>query len=226
MTQELAGLLSALQFGDSFFPGGGVSLSWGLEALCADAALGPGELAAFVAAQLRLRWAPGEACALVAAWRAAPEPGELFVVDWHVEALTLPREWREGSRRAGAALLQVHGRLGTAGAVDYTRACAAGLACGHLPVVQGLLWRARGLSENSARALSAHGLVTGQVGAALRLGRIGHVQAQEVMLAVRPVLLELLAQAPPPLEEMAGAVPATEIAALRHETQATRLFAN
>ena len=47
------------------------------------------------------------------------------------------------------------------------------LAHGHLPVVQGLVWRASGMAEETCRAISAHTLCTGLVSAALRLGTIG-----------------------------------------------------
>jgi urease accessory protein len=52
-------LLAALQYGDSFFPSGSVSFSWGLDPLCADGKVEtPNDVARFLEGQLRHRWAP------------------------------------------------------------------------------------------------------------------------------------------------------------------------
>jgi urease accessory protein len=219
-------LLASLQNADSFFPGGGIAFSWGLETLIADGLVqGPEEVQAFVQGQLEQRWAVCDRIALVAAYRAQAVT-EIQGVDREIEAMTLALELREGSRRAGASLLAVHERLGTAGALAYRGLVRAGQAHGHLPVVQGFLWRAAGLSEASAQAASAHTFCVGLLGAALRLGIIGHLHGQETLTRLRPSLSALLAQPVPAVEEMYTCAPAAEIAAMRHEVQSSRLFAN
>ena len=182
-------LLATLQNADSFFPGGGIAFSWGLETLITDRQVrGPEELAAFVAGQLEQRWAVCERPALVAAFRAGGEMDRVGVIDRELEALTLAAELREGSRRAGAALLTVHERIGTAGAADYRAAIRAGGALGHLPVVQGVVWRGAGMDEASAQAASAHTFCVALLGAALRLGTIGHLQGQAILLGLRAAI--------------------------------------
>jgi urease accessory protein len=89
-----------------------------------------------------------------------------------------------------------------------------------------LLWQAAGLSEENCRAVSAHTVCTGLVSAALRLGLIGHVDAQKVLLHLRPVVVDLLRLEPAEAEALHAYTPQAEIAALRHEVQDTRLFAN
>jgi urease accessory protein len=64
------------------------------------------------------------------------------------------------------------------------------------------------------------------LGAALRLGAIGHLQAQETLLRMRPIISALLETPALPLEEIYSCAPAAEIAAMRHEVQSSRLFAN
>jgi urease accessory protein len=140
--------------------------------------------------------------------------------------MTLPRELREGATRAGGALLGIHERLGTTGARDYRGWVRAGEAPGHLPVVQGLLLAGVGLDERVASTVSAHALSVGVVSAALRLSVIAHVDAQRILAAVRGLLADLLAA---PVRDVAQATvytPATDVAAMRHETQTVRLFAN
>jgi hypothetical protein len=56
-----------------------------------------------------------------------------------MEAMTLPRELREGSRASGKALLYVHEKMGTPFAGLYRKRIHEGDAFGHLAVIQGLL---------------------------------------------------------------------------------------
>ena len=220
-------LLASLQNADSFFPSGGVSFSWGLETLIADGSVrGAEQVDAYVEGQLRSRWAICDRVALVAAARAAGDIRRLQDIDAELEAMTLSMELREGSKRAGASLLTVHERLGTPGAAQYRAAIRAGNAHGHLPVVQGLLWCGAGLSETAVEAVSAHIFCVGMLGAALRLGSIGHIQGQETLLRMRPVIADLLSVPALPMEEISACAPAAEIAAMRHEVQSARLFAN
>jgi urease accessory protein len=224
---EIQTLLCALQNADSFFPSGSVSFSSGLETLHRDGQVSSAdELAAFVAGQLQHRWASCDMVAMIAAFRADGNLSEVCEVDAIVEATVLASELRDGSKRAGASLLTVHSKLGTDGAAAYRNLIRDAKAFGHLPVVQGMLWRAAGMSEDSCRAVSAHTLCTGLVSAALRLGMIGHLDAQKVLLRVRPLLVELLRLPVADREEMYAYNPATEIAAMRHEVQDARVFAN
>jgi len=224
---DAGALLAALQHGDSFFPSGATAFSWGLETLRADGAVAAADdVERFIAGQLAGRWATLDRPALLAAHRRAAAPDEVAAVDAELEALALARETREGSRRAGAALLGVHERLGTPGAAAYRQRVRAGSAPGHLAIVQGMMWRAAGLGETAAAAASAHALCTGQLGAALRLGLIGHVEAQRILAALRPEICRILAEPPPPVGAWRAFTPAADIAVMRHETATVRLFAN
>jgi urease accessory protein len=219
-------LLASLQNADSFFPGGGIAFSWGLETSLADGQVrGVEAVSAFVRGQLAQRWAVCDRIALVAAYRA-PDVAQLAVIDREIEAMTLAVELREGARRAGASLLAVHERLGTAGATEYRALIRSGAAHGHLPVVQGFIWRSAGLSEASAQAASAHTFCVGLLGAALRLGAIGHIHSQDALTRLRHEIAGVISRPVPALEEMYTCTPAAEIAAMRHEVQSSRLFAN
>jgi urease accessory protein len=222
-----ATLLTALQYADSFFPSGATAFSWGLEALCADRQVtSPDDVRRFLEGQLRHRWATCDRLFLVAAHRAGKELDAIAALDHLLEAMTLPRELREGATRAGSALLGIHERLGTTGASDYRGRVRAGEAPGHLPVVQGLLLAAVGLDQRIAATVSAHALSVSVVSAALRLSVITHVDAQRILAAVRAVLAQLLAEPVPDVAQAAVYAPATDVAAMRHENQTARLFAN
>lgn len=225
--REPRDLLTVLQHADSFFPSGAVSFSWGLEGLRTEGGVvTEADVHAFVAGQLRHRWATADRPALVAAHRAGADLEAVAAVDGELEALGLPRTMREGSRRAGAALLQVHTALGTPQAAGYRDRVAAGRAFAHASVVQGLLWGAIGLDEDAAATMAAHGLSVALLGAALRMGLVGHVACQRILASLGEDIAVLLAEPAPLMRHCRAYTPAAEIAMMRHEASDVRLFAN
>jgi urease accessory protein len=218
-------LLTALQHGDTFFPSGGIAFSWGLETLHADGLLSSAiDIESFLLGQLRHRWATCDRVALVRSYNSADDLDLVAACDDELETLALARELREGSRRAGATLLRVHSQLGTPQADAYRERVRGGGAHGHLAVVQGLLWRGVGMSVDEARVTSAHSLCLGVLGAAIRLGVIGHIDAQKILQSAHAVVDELMAGNLD--DEISSFVPASEIAMMRHEVGQSRLFAN
>lgn len=224
---DLRGGLALLQFGDSFFPTGAASFSWGLETLRADGLVRDASgLDAFIAAQLEHRWANFDRPAVVAAHRSGTGLDAVIEVDRQVEAGTLAREAREGGRRIGAALLKIHADLGTPGAGAYRERVLAGQAPGQMPVVQGLIAAACGLDETAACALSAYGVAVGIVSAAVRMAIVGHVDGQRILALQRERAVRLAEGLLPDAVELHAYTPMTEIAIMRHETGSGRLFAN
>jgi len=216
-----------LQYGDSFFPGGAVAFSWGLEGLLADRAiLGTGDVSRFVRSQLRSRWATADRGVLAAAFLAAEDHDAVARVDWFQEAISLPAGLRRGSRRAGAALLAVHARLATPGIEAYRAGVRQGAAPGHLAVAQGLVYHGVGLDLAEAMTVSAHGLCVSVLGAAIRLGLLGHIEAQSMLAEIRASIVELIERPIPSLGEISSFTPVTDIAIMHHETQPVRLFSN
>jgi urease accessory protein len=226
MTGEAA-FLAALQHGDSFFPSGNFSFSWGLETLVEDGEVeSAADVRRFVEGQLISRWATCDLPALVATYRAADALDEVANVDNKLDILALSREMRDGGRRAGGALLDVHSSLNTPQAGAYRDLVRAGEAPGQLAAVQGLVWRGVEVGEEAACAISAHVICTGFVGVAIRLGVIGHMAAQRILTGIRPVICELLAEPILPFDMASAYMPAAEIAMMRHETGRVRMFTN
>ncbi|MFZ5791012.1 MAG: urease accessory protein UreF [Pseudomonadota bacterium] len=224
---EAGPMLVLLQHGDSFFPTGAASLSWGTETLSQLGRISDaGSAEMFIRGQIRGRWASFDRPALAAAHRAEADLDRVAHVDELVEAQSLVLEMRQGSKRAGAAMLGVHERLGTAGAAAYAARMRAGKAHGHSSAVQGLLWRVVGMAEEEALLLSAHTFCVGLLGAAIRLGIIGHIDAQRSLARLHREIVAVLATACPDLDSMGAFVPEAEIAVMRHEVSTPRLFAN
>lgn len=225
--RDLAQSLALLQLGDSFFPSGATSFSWGLETLRADGFVaGAADVEALIYGQLRHRWASFDRPALIAAFRADGDLDRIATIDREVDAATLAREAREGGRRIGAALLKVHAGIGTPGAADYRDRVLRGAAVGQMTVVHGLVGRATGLDETAVCALSAYGLAVGTVGAALRVGLLGHVDGQAILARMRAVVDEAVALPLPAGDAFHAYTPMAEIAMMRHETGSGRMFAS
>ena len=226
----MSGLLSAmrlLQYGDSFFPSGAVSFSWGLEALVLnDAVAGREGMLRFVLGQLHARWAPFDRAVVAAAHRASGSLDAVARIDERVEILTPAEELRSGSRRMGQAMLSVFERLETPGASDYRDRVRRQDAFGHLTVMQGFLWARIAFSEGEAIALSAHTLCIGLLGAAVRLGALTHIDAQEILTEAGR-LADGLGRGPPPdIDSAATSGIEAEIAVIQHARNPTRMFTN
>jgi urease accessory protein len=222
-----ADLLLVLQHADGLFPSGSFAFSQGLEAVSAlSDGCGPFDFDCFVRTQIRCRWAVGDRVALTRAHRAAPDLKKILALDKEVEASTIAEGFRVGSRRNGMGFLTAHERLSSPGAADYRAKVRKGLAEGHLAVVQGLIWRAIGLDEETAVAVSGYQMVAGLSTAATRLGLLGAIEAQATIGRA----LETIRQAStPPVaddEPLSSFMPITEIALALHGAAGHRLFSN
>ncbi len=226
MSADPGKFLAALQHGDSFFPSGGVAFSLGLEALRDDRRVTDAAgVERMIAEQIAGRWASCDR-AFIAAAHGAADLDSLATIDYRLDAMTLARELREGSRRNGAALLRVHAELGTPRAADYRALVRGDAARGHLPIVQGLVLSGAGLELGEALGIAAHAFTVGLLAAALRLGLIGHVGAQAALKRLHGVITVALSAPLPAPEDAHAFTPLTEIAVMRHETLSGRLFAN
>ncbi|QDP27287.2 urease accessory protein UreF [Bradyrhizobium cosmicum] len=216
--------LALLQLGDSAYPAGGFAFSWGLEGLAADGMVTDrSELDRIIADQLARRWASMDRILLRQAFRAEDSVA-IAGVDRLAEAATASAEMREGSRRAGRALLGVWVKLDGALSVVYRGLVSSDGRLGHLAVMQAVVGRDAGLSLDAAELVSGWTLVTGLVSAAVRLGIVGHIEAQRSQAAARGLLAELLAEAPPPNALPASFTPFIDVAVSRGPLRHVRMF--
>jgi urease accessory protein len=220
-------LLRLLQDGDSFFPSGAVSFSWGLESLCTERVIcTEHDVQEFLMAQLSHRWCQFDRPTVIAAARASQDFCALIEIDQLVEARSLCAEFRSGSRRSGNGLLSAHVRLGTEGAQDYKTLIENGDAIGHLAPMQGFLWSRRGIPADAVAPISAHTICVSLLSAAVRLGVIGHIGAQRILRSAHHHIAALDETPPVEFSEIYSFTPQTEIASMRHEIAQARLFAN
>lgn len=221
------GMLNMLQFGDSQFPSGSFAFSGGLEALFNDKKIAtPEQVYDFIAAQLSGRWNSLDRVALGRSFHNANQLDIVVEIDQEVDALTLSEGLRIGSCRNGAALLSIHARLGTPGSLEYRQKLHNHEAPGHVAVIQGLVFRHCGMTLLEAQVAGAHGVCADLLGAAMRLGKLGHLHAQLIRQNLTSHIADLLSQPVSDIQQMHSYLPSTEIAAMRHEISDQRLFAN
>ncbi|UHQ98456.1 urease accessory protein UreF (plasmid) [Natrinema zhouii] len=254
MTTDPSSFLTALRLSDSFLPVGGYTASYGLEQYINEGRITTGDdLRDLLAAYLRRVVGPCETVALANAHIASESDNleRLLAVDERLHAVTLPREFRESSTKAGAKLSELFGPDGTgshtdagrdnvAGARPETTAPATdgrdfeatvadaidtGSTPGHYPVVFAVVTAARGLSRLEACLAHAYSFVTGLLGAAQRLGRFGHTEIQSVLERLEPTITEVCERhVDDEPTAMASFAPLAEIMGMNHERAGRRLF--
>ena len=120
------------------FPEWRSGLLSGVETLHIEGRLPSGEeVGRLLREQVLGRWAECDRAVITAAHRAGDDLEAVAAADRALEAVTLPKEMREGSRRAGAALLEVHCQLTTRNAQAYQERVGRDTAPGHLAACQG-----------------------------------------------------------------------------------------
>lgn len=220
-------LLAVLQNADGQFPSGGFAFSQGLEASAQYAErLGGFDLRSFLDLQIRNRWATADRVALVRAFRQQGNVERLAELDHEVEASIFVEGLRLGSRRNGMALLTAHKGMGSAAAASYRALIQDGLALGHLPVVQGLVWSELGLSEEVASAMSGYQAASSLVTAAIRLSLVGAIAAQRLLRECLDAVSTACAIPVADDEAISAFVPMADIAVTLHGQDGQRLFSN
>jgi urease accessory protein len=220
-------ILQAIWQADGTFPSGAFAFSYGVEGVVAlRSRLDGTALAELTTAIVRRRWMTFDRVALVRAFRATDDLDAIAQIDRDVEASTFGSTMRDGSRRNGGSFLASHARLGEAMALRLREAVSSGLCLGHVGVMHGAVWQAMGLDEQLAQLVSAYGVASGVIAAAVRLGAIGALEGQKVLRGCLPLIDVLVADPLPDDAELSSFMPFLEIAAARHARADLRLFVN
>lgn len=216
-------LLALLQLCDTAFPSGAFAFSGGLEALVGEGRVqGAAQVGDFLTDEVLPRWAGFDRVFLRRA-HATRDLEEIARIDADCELHSTVESLASASRRTGRAALSTHTRLGTPGCAALLAQVRAGQTPGHAAVVQGLAGNGLGLALAPLEAGTLHALALATLSAAVRLGALGAMQAQQILAAARPAMAALLA-APPPAAPFTFS-PRADIAAMRHGQTPLRLFA-
>ena len=102
---------------------------------------------------------------------------------------------------------------------------ADGEACWPMPVALGAACRAEGLDEDAACIAALHAAVSSLVSAAVRLVPLGQTDGLRVIASLETLVLHTARRSrDATLDEVGGMCLRSDVAAMRHETQQTRLF--
>lgn len=223
-------LMRVLQFGDSVLPVGAFTFSGGLESAVQQGVVHDVDtLRQFVRTAVR-QAATGDAIAVVQAHRAA-RVGDLdrvLIVDRAVLTRKLNEEVRTMTTRMGRKLAELAEHV-TPGPVvaGWLAAVKSGAAPGTYPVGQALVFAGQGLSERDAFAAHQYGVASMLVGAAVRLMRIDHRDAQTVLFGTNSSSgVDFEEAAACDLDDMATFAPLAEILAGIHVKSHVRMFMN
>jgi urease accessory protein len=226
----IPGALALLQFGDSMFPVGGFSFSNGLESAVEEGVVQDlDSLAGFVRNAVH-QAATCDAIAVLEAHRGAQrgEPDRVRRADAAVYARKLNEEMRTMTVRMGHKLAEASVRVAPSpGASSWLRDINDGTTPGTHPVGVGVVLADLGLPETDAFAAHQYGVAVMMVGAATRLMRLHHLDAQAVLYeAGRTAPQDYDRIAESSVEEMATFAPTADILAGVHVGSFVRMFMN
>ncbi|MGB3768837.1 MAG: urease accessory UreF family protein [Phormidesmis sp.] len=231
MPDSLNQQLTLLQLADSFFPSGAYTLSHGLESLVqSDAVKTAEDVESFVRLLLCNKIGPTNLVAIAHTHTASQNNNiqTICEIDARLFAQTPIEKTRITQRQSGRALLMVasktwpHPQLET-----LSQQTAKGeINCLH-PVVFAVVARVSGLSSSETALAFTHGFVTGLLGAAIRLGAIGHLEAQQIRRRLSEDMATICREsAEQSLEDMWSCTPLIDLAQMRQAKLSRRLFAS
>ncbi len=204
------------------FPTGGFAYSHGVEwAVESGAIVDRAQLADWLKALLLHGSLWSDAILLRHAWQAQDERQLRLLADQGAAcASSLERQHETVTQGAAfSRAIAVWGQL---------PACLRGIEAVDrwpLPVVIGATLRLGGIGEEEACLAAGHASLTNLVSAAVRLIPLGQTDGLRCLAALEPALLEMTRRsAGASLDSLGGCCLTSDIAAMRHETQTTRLF--
>ena len=198
------------------FPTGAYAYSHGLEwaVECGDIADGD-TLRGWLADVLAHGSGRNDAILLRHAHRASADPVALGDLAEFAAAMPPSRERRAETLDQGAAFL-------AAAAPWHPPELPP---CVAYPVVVGAMAGRHGIAENATAAAYLQAFTTNLISAAVRLVPLGQSAGLRVLAALEPVILQVAAASrAATLDDLGGCAFRSDLAAMRHETQYTRLF--
>lgn len=220
--------LNALQLSDTFFPTGLYTLSHGFEAFVQAGLAAKPDVEALLRDYLENVLGPADGVALSHAHRAAEAQnlGRLLEIDHRLFAMKLVREARESSRRVGKRILTTALKLHPDSLLkDYWVAVDAGDSPGNSAVALGAAAATFSIARREAVLIELYTFSTSLLGAAMRLIRLDHEEAQGILDRLKPLMVRVVQEnIDKCLEEMRAFAPLIDIMGMAHERARIRLF--
>ena len=219
-------LLSLLQLSDPALPIGGYAHSGGLETYVqAGVVRDPVSAGDFVREMLRTSVHYTDAALVSLAFKAVEDRGTLLQLDRLCEAVKLPREIREASRKLGGRLGKVFG--------EQLQATSCKLQGGsdrcempkHYSVAFGYCAALFGIGLREALTGYYYNAAAGMVTNCVKLIPMGQQDGQVLLFSLQPLIMELVEQSLEPERELIGMCCAgLDIRCMQHEQLYSRLY--
>ncbi|WFP65935.1 urease accessory protein UreF [Mesorhizobium sp. WSM4904] len=214
-----AALLRLMAWLSPSFPVGGFSYSHGLERAVHDGLIADSkDLAAWLETLVEMGSGWNDAVLFAESWRRARDGGDLTEAAALAEALTGSRERHLETMLQGAAFLKAASAWPCPALERLPADCPYCVAVGAVAGSHGI-----GLAEALSAFLQA--FFSNLVQAAIRLGVAGQVDAVALLAGFESLALSAAARAAnSSLDDLGGSAFISDIVAMKHETQYSRLF--
>lgn len=201
------------------FPVGGFSYSHGLERAVHDGLISdPEGLEDWLVQLIGMGSGWNDAVLFAESWRRARDGSDLASVAELAEALAGSRERHAETTLLGAAFLKSVTAWPQPGLADLPPVCPYCVAVGATA-------GAHGIDLRDALSVFLQGFASNLIQAAIRLSVIGQSGAVTILASLEPLLLETASRASrSTLDDLGSATVMSEIMAMKHETQYSRLF--
>lgn len=189
--------VSMLQLGDSFFPTGMYTTSSGLETLFYDKRIKTKqEIIEFITVCLQYQIGPADCAALSNSYDFAKEENisKIIEIDHILFSMKLIKEIREASIRSGRQFLNCLSSFVPDNTLIslYYNSIKNKAANGIYPVALALASNSLNIKKERACLILLYGFTVSITGAALRLGMIQHIEGQQIIHELKPIMTTVL----------------------------------
>jgi urease accessory protein len=150
----------------------------------------------------------------------------VIAIDHALHTMKLAKEAREGSVKTGRRLLATARRLSSSEAVNrLADAAAAGDTPGNYAVAWGAVTAATGIPRREAMLAELHAFSLTLLSAAVRMGRLTYLQAQDVLKGASETIAEVVEEnIGRSIGEIRSFAPMIDLMAMHHQRAERRLF--
>jgi len=224
---NLQTLLSLLQISDSFFPTGGFTQSHGLETMVREENIEDEKgLFIFLKTFLQGTFGPTDLVVFSLSYKAFEDSDidAICRLDELMSSAKVVREAREASAKSGRGVLRLATQLiENTPLKEYFARVMKEKCMGHHAIAFSGLSCALGIDRDMAMLAYTYTLCQGISSAALRLIPLPQGKVQKVLMRLQPTVLQVIGLAGS-CESIYSFVPAIDIAGMKHEREAVRLF--
>ncbi|QIZ06700.1 urease accessory protein UreF [Priestia megaterium] len=222
-------LLSLLQIGDSNFPSGAFSHSFGLETYIQDEAVYSKETFfewIRIYLEKQIAYTDGLACRLTFDALQKNDKPELWVLDQKLFVQNIPKEAREANRRIGERLIRMGIDLYSIPLLEeYLKKIRAKEAYGHPGIAFSIICQYLGIEKRKGILTFLYSSMVTLIQNGVRGIPLGQTAGQRILLELHPYLQKTTEIIEGMDADDFGAVaPGIEISQMRHERLHTRLF--